>query len=113
MRINPSDTGNIRMQSLWHLGDKLRLTFDPSWQYTLANGGGTTAINEDRAAPPRRRPRASATPTAPGVDLNGDGDILDTVRFYTPNTTNTKRWGATTSLIWDINDDHRLRFAYT
>src|SRR4051812_44463265 len=25
VRINPSDTGNIRMQSLWHLGDKLRL----------------------------------------------------------------------------------------
>jgi iron complex outermembrane receptor protein len=35
------------------------------------------------------------------------------VRFYTPNNTNTKRWGATASVIWDINDDNRLRFAYT
>ena len=33
--------------------------------------------------------------------------MLDTVRFYAPNTTNTKRWGVTTSLIWDINDDNR------
>ena len=41
VRINPSNTGNVRMQSLWHLGDNLRLTFDPSCQYTLANGGGT------------------------------------------------------------------------
>ena len=104
VRINPSDTGNVRMQSLWHLGEKLRLTFDPSWQYTLANGGGTTTITETlrqhRRRASRRRHRR-----LPGFDLNGDGDILDTVRFYSPNTTNTKRWGATASLIWDLNDD--------
>jgi iron complex outermembrane receptor protein len=109
VRINPSDTGNIRMQSLWHLGDKVRLTFDPSWQYTLANGGGTTTINETVTTDVR----AIGAADVPGFDLNGDGDILDTVRFYTPNNTNTRRWGATTSLIWDINDDNRVRFAYT
>jgi iron complex outermembrane recepter protein len=112
VRINPSDTGNIRMQSLWHLGDKLRLTFDPSWQYTLANGGGSTALAETPSSTSADI-RVRGSSSAPGVDLNGDGDLLDTVRFYTPNTTNTKRWGATTSLIFDINDDQRLRFAYT
>jgi iron complex outermembrane receptor protein len=111
VRINPSDTGNVRMQSLWNLGDKLILTFDPSWQYTLANGGGTTTINETVGTSADVRPIGTAN--LPGFDLNGDGDILDNVRFYTPNTTNTKRWGATTSLIWSINDDNRLRFAYT
>jgi iron complex outermembrane receptor protein len=113
VRINPSDTGNIRMQSLWHLGEKLRLTFDPSWQYTLANGGGTTTLAETRSATSADTRVLGASTTATGVDLNGDGDLLDTVRFYTPNTTNTKRWGATSSLIWDLNDDNRLRFAYT
>ena len=113
VRINPSDTGNIRMQSLWHLGDKLRLTFDPSWQYTLANGGGTTTLAETRSPTSSDTRVQGASLTALGVDLNGDGDLLDTVRFYTPNTTNTKRWGATTSLIWDVNDDHRMRFAFT
>jgi iron complex outermembrane recepter protein len=112
VRINPSDTGNIRMQSLWHLGEKLRLTFDPSWQYTLANGGGTTTLAETPSATSADI-RVRGNSAAPGVDLNGDGDLLDTVRFYTPNTTNTKRWGATTSLIWDLNEDHRLRLAYT
>lgn len=112
VRINPSDTGNFRMQSLWHLGDKLRLTFDPSWQYTLANGGGSTVIAETPAATsPDKRVLGNASLT--GFDLNGDGDLLDSVRFYSPNNTNTKRWGATTSLIWDLNDDHRVRFAYT
>ncbi|HTU67103.1 MAG TPA: TonB-dependent receptor [Steroidobacteraceae bacterium] len=111
VRINPSDTGNIRMQSLWHLGDKLLLTFDPSWQYTLANGGGTTTIAERPGTSADVRQIGSANVT--GWDLNGDGDTLDTVRFYTPNNTNTRRWGATTSLIWNLNDDNRLRFAYT
>ena len=93
------------------LGDKLLLTFDPSWQYVLANGGGTTTISE--------RPGTSADVRQVGAsgltgwDLNGDGDVLDTVRFYTPNNTNTRRWGATTSLIYNINDDQRVRFAFS
>ncbi len=110
VRINPSNTGNVRIQSLWNLGDNLRLTFDPSYQYTLANGGGTTTIIETPTGADIR-PLGNASVT--GFDLNGDGDILDTVRFYTPNTTNTNRLGATASLIWDINEDNRARFAYT
>ena len=111
VRLNPSDTGNIRMQSLWNLGDKVRLSFDPSWQYTLANGGGSQVVTESFGNTADVRPVGNTN--LPGFDLNGDGDILDTVRFYAPNTTNTKRWGVNTSLIWDINDDNRLRFAYT
>src|SRR6185503_2775055 len=38
-QINPSDTGNIRMSSLFHVTNDLTLTIDPSVQYTLANGG--------------------------------------------------------------------------
>jgi iron complex outermembrane recepter protein len=112
VRINPSNTGNVRIQSLWHLGERFILTFDPSYQYTLANGGGTTAIAET-ANPTSSDVRVRGNSAAPGVDLNGDGDLLDTVRFYTPNTTNTNRYGATASLIWDMTDTQRMRFAYT
>jgi iron complex outermembrane receptor protein len=111
LRINPSDTGNIRAQSLWHLGDTLILTFDPSWQYTLANGGGTSTLVESFGQ--TADIRAVGASSATGFDLNGDGDLLDTVRFYSPNTTNTRRFQATSSLIWDVNDDNRLRLAYT
>ena len=112
VRINPSDTGNIRASSLFHIGDKLRLTFDPSFQYTLANGGGSTVTRETPAAGDADR-RVVGTTSLAGFDLNADGDILDQVRFHTPNNTNTKRWGLTSSLIWDLNDANRLRFAYT
>lgn len=107
LRINPSNTGNIRGQSRFTLTDTLILTVDPSFQYVLANGGGTSTLAESSA---RAR---GANPTSPGVDFNGDGDFIDTIRFYTPNNTNTHRYGLTSSLIWDVAPDHRLRFAYT
>lgn len=107
LRINPSNTGNIRGQSRFTLSDTLILTVDPSFQYVLANGGGTSTLAESSA---RAR---GANPTSAGVDFNGDGDFLDTVRFYTPNNTNTHRYGLTSSLIWDVAPDHRVRVAYT
>ncbi|HYE42128.1 MAG TPA: TonB-dependent receptor [Caulobacteraceae bacterium] len=106
LRINPSDTGNVRAQFRKSLSDSLIFTFDPYYQYTLANGGGTTSVEETDS-------RLRGLSGLAGVDLNGDGDIVDKVRLYTPNTTNTNRVGLTSSLIWDVNDNHRLRFAYT
>ena len=107
LRINPSNTGNIRINGRFTLADNLILTVDPSFQYVLANGGGTTAFAENAI---RTR---GANPASPGVDFNGDGDFSDTIRFYTPNNTNTHRLGLTASLIWDLNESHRFRVAYT
>jgi len=105
LRNNPSNTGNIRIQSKFSLTDNLTLTVDPNFQYVLANGGGFSNISE-------RDDRLDLGGLV-GVDLNGDSDTLDTVALYTPNTTNTRRYGVTGSLIWDINDDNRVRVAYT
>ena len=105
-QVNPSNTGNIRGQFLHHINDSLRITFDPSFQYTLADGGtqlGTMSETDGRV-------RGTSTV---GKDLNGDGDTADTVAFFTPSVTNTRRYGVTSSLIWDINDSQRLRVAYT
>lgn len=109
LRINPSNTGNIRGQFSYGLTDSLRFTFDPSFQYVVANGGGFTLVQERDD----RLDLAGGNTGGPGVDLNGDGDVLDNVGLYTPNTTNTHRYGIISSLIWDLNDDHRLRAAYT
>ncbi|MEA3047138.1 MAG: iron complex outerrane recepter protein, partial [Sphingomonadales bacterium] len=107
LRINPSNTGNIRINGRFHLADNIILTVDPSYQYVLANGGGTTVLAENSAR------AKGANQAGPGIDWNGDGDVLDNVRFYTPNNTNTNRLGLTTSLIWDITPQHRFRVAYT
>lgn len=106
LRVNPSNTGNIRGNSRFTLMDGLVLTVDPSFQYVLANGGTQQAVLSETDALLR------GSFAAGGVDLNGDGDTLDRVRVMTPSNTNTHRYGLNTSLIWDLNDDHRLRAAY-
>jgi iron complex outermembrane receptor protein len=95
VRLNPSRTGNIRGQARITLSDQLILTVDPSFQYVLAHGGGNTTLAENSV-----RAKGGAT-TSAGVDYNGDGDTLDTIRFFTPNITNTHRYGLTSSLIFD------------
>ena len=116
VRINPSNTGNVRMNSKFSVTDKLTFTLDFGYQYVLANGGGSTTIAENDA-------RLRGSTTLAGKDLNGDGDFgqivggvvqgPDVIRFYTPNTTNTNRFTILSSLIWDLSDNHRLRVAYT
>ncbi|HWM61335.1 MAG TPA: TonB-dependent receptor plug domain-containing protein, partial [Rhizomicrobium sp.] len=108
VRINPSDTGNIRLSSLFHLSDDLSLTVDPSIQYVLANGGGYTSLSETDP-----RLAGSRFPAIGGRDLNGDGDSLDTIGVYSPNNTNTIRYGLNTSLVWRIDPDNTVQLAYT
>lgn len=106
-QVNPSNTGSLRGAAMFHLAPNVRLTVDPSFQYTLADGGsqlGTISETDGRV-------RGSST--ALGKDLNGDGDTTDTVAFFAPSVTNTRRYTLTSSLIWDLNDQHRVRVAYT
>lgn len=128
LRINPSNTGNLRGQLSWGLTDNIRITVDPSFQYVIANGGGFTLVNErDDRLDQNRLNNNSATGLSAitnaqcataafnntGVDLNGDGDSCDNVGLYTPSNTNTHRYAILSSLIWDLADDHRIRAAYT
>ncbi|RAK57722.1 TonB-dependent receptor [Phenylobacterium deserti] len=99
--INPSNTGNIRGQGSFHLTDNLILTVDPSFQYTIANGGGRTIFPENDLQ------------FGGPVDLNGDGDTVDRVLLYWPNTTNTRRYSITSSLIYRFSPSQSFRVAYT
>lgn len=106
LRVNPSDTGNVRAAGRFSLTDSLVLTVDPGYQYVLANGGGTGTISE-------RDDRLRGAARATGIDLNRDGDTLDTVRLYQPSNTQTDRFTFLTSLIYQVTEQHRLRLAYT
>ena len=106
-QINPSNTGNIRGQSRFTLMDGLVLTVDPTFQYVLANGGsqGLRLSETDNIL------RQSGSTV--GVDLNGDGDTLDSVLVGRPSITNTHRITVISSLVWRLDPNNTVRVAYT
>jgi iron complex outermembrane receptor protein len=134
-RYNPSNTGNLRISSRFHLTDNLVLTVDPSYQYVKANGGGTATAREayyDLDNPTNGsgalQGACTATLTGAGLacqagyfggnpyfgkDLNGDGDILDQFTVVAPSQTQTDRYGVISSLRYEINENHTVRVAYT
>lgn len=124
-RFNPSNTGNLRINSRFTLTDKLTLNVDPSLQYTRANGGGTVVAREGFYTQSANATRGAITaaqqvsgyiggsPYFGGVDLNGDGDTLDQVRILAPSNTETWRIGVIASLRYDIDDNNRVRVAYS
>ena len=120
VRINPSDTGNIRFSSLWHLMSKLTLTADANFQYVLATGGTMAASLSEYDAKLKGTSTGTGTTTTPygciagvGCDLNGDGDVKDSVLVMSPSVTNTRRYGFSSSLIYHITDEQTLQAAYT
>jgi iron complex outermembrane recepter protein len=104
---NPVIFGTIRGQSKFSLTDNLSVTFDPGFFYTLANGGGVTALSE---TDPRLKGNNAASK---GVDLNHDGDLLDTVDVYSPNNTNTHRFVILSSLLYDMDEHNHFSLGYT
>jgi iron complex outermembrane receptor protein len=130
-RVNPSNSINIRGNSKFSITDQLTLTVDPSFQYTKANGGGTSTAREfgydinptgGRANCSTAAPNANITcvggyfggsPYLNGVDLNGDGDKRDQVTVLTPSQTRTRRYAVVAGLAYEINNDHVVRVTYT
>ena len=103
---NPVNFFSARGQSQFAVAPGLTFTFDPTFFYTLANGGGGTTLSE-------KDKRLIGSSSATGVDLNGDGDVLDTVVVYGPSNTETYRYGLTTSLLWDLNEQNHFQLGYT
>jgi iron complex outermembrane recepter protein len=129
-RFNPSNTGNVRLNSRFTLAEGLILTVDPSFQYVKANGGGTVVGQEVRRDVNATGGNANCntTPNSAtvscqtgyiggtpyfGRDLNGDGDLLDTVRILAPSQTKTRRFGVIAGLRYDLNDDNTIRLFYS
>lgn len=118
-RFNPSNTGNVRINSRFTLADGLVLTVDPSYQSVKANGGGTTVGQEGfrdinpTAGVYNASGYLAGVPYFGGVDLNGDGDTLDGVRVLTPSQTRTHRFGLITGLRYDLSPTQTIRASYT
>jgi iron complex outermembrane receptor protein len=116
---NPADRFNVRMNTRFTLGHGLILTVDPSYNYTKSNGSaavtateGTYTLKNGTKTTPISG-YISGSPYLGGVDLNGDGDTLDTVKVNAPSNTRTKRFVVVSNLIWKANANNTLRLNYT
>jgi iron complex outermembrane receptor protein len=108
--INPSNTGNIRGYSKWVINDHFFFTVDPTYQYVMANGGGTGGISEADGRMSVSGRTFYYTELA-GVDINGDGDATDTsVSIYNPNTTVTNRYSITSTGVYSFDRGDVIRF---
>jgi iron complex outermembrane receptor protein len=122
-RVNPSDTGNLRFQSLFNLTDALTLTADANFQYVQATGGSTFFTFAENSpqligntvigAGTNLTTGAYGCIAGRGCDLNGDGDVRDTVGAYQPSLTQTHRYGSNVSLIYKFDEDNTVQAAYT
>ncbi|MFZ5748035.1 MAG: TonB-dependent receptor [Pseudomonadota bacterium] len=124
-RYNPSNTGNVRINSRFTLAQGLTLTVDPSFQYVKANGGGTSYAIEGRdpsanalgviyGKDPRYNPTRNNTYYYVGnVDLNGDNEYGDVIRVLSPSQTTTRRYAVIANLAYELNPLHRFRVSYT
>ncbi len=133
-RYNPSNNGNIRINSRYTLAPKLVLSVDAGYEYVKANGGGTTTGREGGFTQTANATRGAITtplygyvggsPYA-GEDLNGDGDLLERsitaggvttpggVTLLAPSQTVTHRYILISSLRYDLTDNQSVRIAYT
>ena len=111
--FNPSRTGNIRIGSRFTLADNLILTVDPSWQFVSANGGKSAVQGYEGFYAPGEFGYIGGKPYFGGVDLNGDGDTLDSVEVYAPSQTRTSRFGVIANLEYRITPTQTLRVNYS
>lgn len=118
--IGPSNSGIVRGQSKFNFGDKATLTVDPYLVYNLANGGGAFAFSEKDAraigAPATTTTASTACKVGTqktGIDINGDGDCMDSVLLYNPSNTETYRYGVNSSFIYRFTDTQTLQIAGT
>jgi iron complex outermembrane receptor protein len=123
---NPTKTGNLRGESRFTLLPNLKLTVDPSYQWVLANGGGSTVVKENDprligaglTSSKSNFPACyNAAGVVTGLDLdgatnNGNPVCTDSVRLSSPSNTQTQRYTLNTSVIWDITPEHLVQFAY-
>jgi iron complex outermembrane receptor protein len=130
---NPSNTGNIRINSRFSIMDNLILTVDPSFQYVKANGGnsavkGNEGFYSKAGISGPIFGYIGGQPYFGGVDLNGDTDVIDTptisgtgaltnttrgVEVYAPSHTETHRYGVIANLIYTFSPGQTVRLNYS
>jgi iron complex outermembrane receptor protein len=102
LSLNPFRNAVVTAGGYFALAPNLRLDVEPYYWY----GYGTGGTQQTRLF------EGSGLLGAAGLkDINGDGDIRDTVTVYRSSVTDTNRPGVTTKLNWQL-DNHRITAGY-
>lgn len=97
--INPFKNVIASAQSKFRVNDTLDLAFTPYVWYGFGNGGVQQRAQSEKSF------YNDATGKRTGaLDLNGDGDTLDTVLVANANVTRTVRPGFNFATIWNLNN---------
>jgi iron complex outermembrane receptor protein len=102
--INPFKNAIASAEAKFRLTDDLNLKIVPYFWYGYGNGG--LQQRSQRESTGFLNPTTYRTTDA--LDLNGDGDTLDTVIMANASVTNTKRPGITSSLTYNWGDHQIL-----
>ena len=99
LATNPFKNGIASATAQFRLTPDLDLKVLPYYWYGFGTGGVQQRAQAENAFLDKTTGKLTA-----GVDLNGDGDTLDTVIVANSSVTYTKRPGLTTSLTWHVGD---------
>ena len=112
-RVNPFINEIASFTADLKVMDNLHVKIQPYYWNGFGNGGGNSTVSE---TPSPNNANIGPLYTAGGLDLNGDGDKLDTIFFYRPSITSTQRPGVNSAatyqpIEWDtirigLNFDH-------
>lgn len=115
--VNPFNNEIASFTADLKLLDNLRMSVEPYYWNGYGNGGGTGSIAESSSTTAYNGYGSSGKPvnyTGPtpysSVDLNGDGDKLDTILYYRPSITSTQRPGVNTKFTYEPLDWDTIRF---
>ena len=113
--FNPATIFRLHLNSRLTLAPGLILTLEPNYEHTEANGGSAVIATEGNFLLGKTPIFGfiGGKPFFGGVDLNGDGDKLDTVTVDAPSNTVTRRYGIIANLIYRMSATQQFRLNYT
>lgn len=104
LAVNPFQNAIATFKANLQLNPAMRVDVEPYYWYGYGGGGFGATLSETSAA---LRTLNGGT----NVDLNRDGDTLDTSLFYRSSVTRTNRPGMTTKFSWNF-DNHKMMIGY-
>ena len=115
-RVNPFNNEIASFNANIKVLDNLHVSITPYYWNGYGNGGGFSTISEASSKTAYNGYGSSGFPLYTGpvpyasADLNGDGDLKDSIAYYRPSITSTQRPGVNTEVTYQPIDWDTFKF---